>query len=81
MYREIVGSKPAIRELHLGGGTPTFFSAPNLHTLITGLLDGCDVQPDADFSFEAHPANTTAAHLETLFELGFRRISLGIQDF
>lgn len=81
MYRQIIGKKPLIREIHLGGGTPTFFSAANLHTLISGLLRDSEIHPDAEFSFEAHPANTMAGHLQTLFDLGFRRLSLGIQDF
>ncbi len=81
MYREIMGDKPVIREIHLGGGTPTFFCAENLHLLIDGLLSDAIVHPEAEFSFEAHPANTTAAHLQTLYNFGFRRLSLGIQDF
>jgi len=81
MYRTMAGGIPIIRELHLGGGTPTFFSAENLHKLITGLLQDAEVHPEAEFSFEAHPANTTAEHLTTLYKLGFRRLSLGIQDF
>lgn len=81
LYRKVLGTTPIIRELHLGGGTPTFFSPENLRTLILGLLKECEVHPDAEFSFEGHPANTTAAHLQTLYDLGFRRISLGIQDF
>ena len=81
MYKQIMVDRPVIREIHLGGGTPTFFSYENLGKLITGLLDGALIHPDAAFSFEAHPANTTAAHLTTLYNLGFRRLSLGIQDF
>ncbi|HZX59106.1 MAG TPA: oxygen-independent coproporphyrinogen III oxidase [Mucilaginibacter sp.] len=81
MYREIIGDMPVIREIHLGGGTPTFFSAENLHLLIDGLLQDAVIHPGAEFSFEAHPANTTAAHLQTLYNFGFRRLSLGIQDF
>jgi oxygen-independent coproporphyrinogen-3 oxidase len=81
LYREVFDGVPVIREIHLGGGTPTFFSADNLHKLIDGLLDGVHIHPDAGFSFEAHPANTTIDHLQTLFDLGFRRLSLGIQDF
>ncbi|MFI5139151.1 MAG: oxygen-independent coproporphyrinogen III oxidase [Sphingobacteriales bacterium] len=81
MYREIVGEIPVIREIHLGGGTPTFFSAENLNLLIYGLLEGARVHPKAEFSFEAHPGNTTVKHLQTLYDLGFRRLSLGIQDF
>jgi len=80
-YREIMEDKPVIREIHLGGGTPTFFSPENLHRLIYGLMEGSDVHPEAEFSFEAHPANTTEDHLQTLYDLGFSRLSLGIQDF
>jgi oxygen-independent coproporphyrinogen-3 oxidase len=80
-YLRLFPSKPVIRELHLGGGTPTFFSAENLGLLINGVLKHATVHHEAEFSFEAHPANTTAAHLTTLYALGFKRISLGIQDF
>jgi oxygen-independent coproporphyrinogen-3 oxidase len=81
MYRNIMGDVPTIRELHLGGGTPTFFSAYNLQKLIAGLLDWVNIHPKAEFSFEAHPGNTTEMHLQMLFDIGFRRLSLGIQDF
>ncbi|RFZ85315.1 oxygen-independent coproporphyrinogen III oxidase [Mucilaginibacter terrenus] len=81
MYRSLMDTAPVLRELHLGGGTPTFFSPANLQKLITGLLSWVNIHPDAEFSFEAHPGNTTAEHLQTLFDLGFRRLSLGIQDF
>ncbi|MBY0245017.1 MAG: oxygen-independent coproporphyrinogen III oxidase [Sphingobacteriaceae bacterium] len=81
MYRAIFGTKPKIKELHLGGGTPTFFSAENLNLLLQSILNEADLAIDAELSFEAHPANTTTAHLQTLFDLGFRRLSLGIQDF
>jgi oxygen-independent coproporphyrinogen-3 oxidase len=80
-YVDLMDETPVIREIHLGGGTPTFFSAENLNLLIYGILDKAYVHPKADFSFEAHPANTTEAHLRTLYNLGFRRLSLGIQDF
>ena len=81
LYRSVFQDVPVIREIHLGGGTPTFFSADNLHKLIDGLLDDVHVHEKAEFSFEAHPANTTVDHLQILFDLGFRRLSLGIQDF
>jgi oxygen-independent coproporphyrinogen-3 oxidase len=80
MYRAIMPQKPLIRELHLGGGTPTFFSPAHLETLLHGILDGCDIHPDPSFSFEGHPNNTTAEHLQTLYNLGFRRVSYGVQD-
>jgi oxygen-independent coproporphyrinogen-3 oxidase len=81
MYLNTFGKKPIIRELHLGGGTPTFFQPENLKILINGILNSCRVHPDAEFGFEGHPANTTAEHLQILYDLGFRRLSLGIQDF
>ncbi|GGC19032.1 coproporphyrinogen-III oxidase [Parapedobacter defluvii] len=82
LYRDFLGSSGIpIRELHLGGGTPTFFAPPQLQRLVTGLLEGNRVLPDSAFSFEAHPANTTAEHLQVLYNGGFRRLSLGIQDF
>lgn len=73
--------KPIIRELHLGGGTPTFFSPENLRKLIDGIFKHASIHPEHEFSFEGHPNNTTTAHLQVLHELGFRRVSFGIQDF
>lgn len=81
MYVALFDEKPVIRELHLGGGTPTFFSAANLEMLISGIMKLATRHPEAEFSFEAHPANTTKLHLERLNALGFKRLSLGIQDF
>ncbi len=72
---------PRIKELHLGGGTPTFFSPTHLQQLINGILKKAVKTPDYEFSFEAHPNNTTREHLETLFNLGFQRCSFGIQDY
>lgn len=81
LMRSRLIEKPKIREIHLGGGTPTFFSPAHLKVLVEGLLKDSDVTEDASFSFEAHPANTTFEHLETLSLLGFDRLSLGVQDF
>lgn len=81
MYREVLACKPRIKEIHLGGGTPTFFTAANLERLLSGIIADSEVVEGAEFSFEAHPANTNDEHLKTLYNLGFRRLSLGIQDF
>lgn len=82
LYRSYLGLREIpIRELHLGGGTPTFFAPQQLRRLIDGLLGGNRVLADAAFSFEAHPANTSDEHLQVLYNGGFRRLSLGIQDF
>ena len=81
MYCAVLDCKPLISEIHLGGGTPTFFTADNLEKLIRGILKDAEVTGNSEFSFEAHPANTTYEHLKILYNLGFRRLSLGIQDF
>jgi oxygen-independent coproporphyrinogen-3 oxidase len=80
LYRQLMKQTPVIRELHLGGGTPTFFSPKNLKRLITSILKTSIVHPHHEFSIEGHPNNTTAEHLKTLYALGFRRISYGVQD-
>ena len=81
LYLNQFEGKPLIKEIHLGGGTPTFFSAENLGHLLKSILDTVDVAQDYDFSFEGHPSNTTKSHLKILYDLGFKRVSFGIQDF
>lgn len=80
LYLELMDQKPVLRELHLGGGTPTFFSPENLVRLLQPILDSCTIHPEHEFSIEGHPNNTTEAHLQQLYDLGFRRISYGVQD-
>ncbi|GAB4091515.1 oxygen-independent coproporphyrinogen III oxidase [Flaviaesturariibacter terrae] len=80
LYRKLMRQTPVVRELHLGGGTPTFFSPRNLKRLLQEILKGSLVHPQRQFSIEGHPNNTTAMHLQVLHELGFRRISYGVQD-
>lgn len=80
-YLEVFREQPQIRELHLGGGTPTFFTPKNLELLIGTILGGSSIHPDFSFGFEGSPNNTTKGHLKTLYDLGFRRVSLGVQDF
>jgi len=81
LYCDVLSEKPRIREIHLGGGTPTFFSPENLKKLIDGIFEKADKFPGYEFSFEGHPNNTTEKHLQTLFDLGFKRASFGVQDY
>lgn len=81
LYLELFNEKPIIKELHLGGGTPTFFSPDNLKRLIKGILRKSELASNYEFSFEGHPNNTTKTHLQTLYDLGFRRVSYGVQDY
>ncbi len=79
-YFSLMSHTPVLRELHLGGGTPTFFKPENLKRLLQPILATCQIHSQHEFSFEGHPNNTSAEHLQTLFDLGFRRVSYGVQD-
>jgi len=81
LYCDLFEEKPIIKEIHLGGGTPTFFSPNNLERLINGIFEKAEKAPQHEFSFEGHPNNTTRLHLQTLYDLGFRRVSFGVQDY
>ncbi len=81
LYRQLWETAPRVRELHFGGGTPTFFAPRELARLVRGLLGEAEPLADAEYGFEAHPNSTTPEHLEALREVGFTRVSLGVQDF
>jgi oxygen-independent coproporphyrinogen III oxidase len=81
LYLALLPEKPIIKELHLGGGTPTFFSADQLKRLIEGILESSIVAEEPEFSFEGHPNHTSKEQLQVLYNLGFRRCSYGVQDY
>jgi len=81
MYVNLLEEKPVIKEIHLGGGTPTFFSPENLRILLDGLFEKAMKAEETDFSFEGHPNNTKQEHLQLLHDLGFERVSYGVQDY
>ncbi len=82
LYKAQFGFTPTIKELHFGGGTPTFFKADELIRLLEALFDQSEVDPEViELSFEAHPNNTSEEHLFKLYEFGFRRLSFGVQDY
>ena len=69
-----------VAQLHLGGGTPTYYSPAQLTALLTPLLREFRPIAGAELALEADPRVTTIAHLDALADLGFNRISLGVQD-
>ncbi|MFZ3231534.1 MAG: oxygen-independent coproporphyrinogen III oxidase [Pseudobdellovibrio sp.] len=74
-------NKPC-RQIHLGGGTPTFFSAENLEKLLQGLQKNITLdQVHFEGSVEVDPRRTTRHQLQVLKQNGINRISLGVQDF
>lgn len=80
MYVKLMPQTPIIKELHIGGGTPTFFSPSNLKRIFDRIFANAKVPDAHEFSFEGHPNNTTREHLQVLFDLGFNRVSFGMQD-
>lgn len=81
IYLKRLSDTPIVKDLHLGGGTPTFFSADNLKKLLSPILETIKVANNHSFSFEGHPNNTTEEHLKILSEIGFNRVSFGVQDY
>jgi len=81
LYCNLLPEKPLIKEIHLGGGTPTFFATNNLENLINGIFTFANRAENHEFSFEGHPNNTTYEQLKKLYDLGFRRVSFGVQDY
>ena len=81
IYQTAFRRRPVLKELHLGGGTPTFFSPENLDYLLQEITRSVSIPEDRSFGFEAHPNNTMEAHLAVLHKNHFNRISIGVQDF
>ena len=83
LYLRLLGRERSVplSEMHFGGGTPTFLTPSELDELVGGILSKVERTADAEFSIESDPRVTTREHLSTLARLGFKRLSLGIQDF
>ncbi|PKA22223.1 oxygen-independent coproporphyrinogen III oxidase, partial [Leptospira sp. mixed culture ATI2-C-A1] len=83
LYSEKVSSLNGknLSELHLGGGSPTYLSDYNLQSTIEFILTKLNPAVDPQYSIEVDPRRTRISQLKLLQKLGFRRISLGVQDF
>lgn len=72
-------SRP-VTQIHLGGGTPTFFPPAELRRLGALIREIFNVAPDCEFGVEIDPRRLTADHVTALREIGANRASLGVQD-
>ncbi len=70
-----------VEQIHLGGGTPTYFSPEELRSFYKCVKESFNISENCEVGIETDPRVTTFEHIETLSELGFNRISMGIQDF
>jgi oxygen-independent coproporphyrinogen-3 oxidase len=76
-----VDRRAPARQLHLGGGTPTFLSGEEMTQLVRVLDEHFTFDRDAQRSIEIDPRGVTPAKVAALAEFGFNRMSLGVQDF
>jgi oxygen-independent coproporphyrinogen-3 oxidase len=70
-----------VSQLHFGGGTPTFLSSEEMKALVEGIDAHFDFSPNAERSIEIDPRRLAPGRMQELAELGFNRMSVGVQDF
>lgn len=76
-----IGAGQTVSQLHLGGGTPTFFSDDELAELMAMLRRNFNLVAGGEYSIEVDPRTVDETRLQALAELGFNRLSFGVQDF
>jgi oxygen-independent coproporphyrinogen-3 oxidase len=80
LVADAIGTRHKVSQMHFGGGTPTYHSPAELQRLIKRIEVLFEVLPDAERSIEVDPRVTTVEHIRTLAALGFKRLSMGVQD-
>ena len=81
LHLEVLGRGEPLTQLHFGGGSPTFLNDGELAQLMTLLREAFGIAPDAEVSIEVDPRTVDAGRLQHLSNLGFNRLSFGVQDF
>jgi oxygen-independent coproporphyrinogen III oxidase len=81
LYVARLGAGQAVSQLHLGGGTPTFFSDDDLRALMSMLRRSFNMAAGGEYSIEVDPRTVNEHRLAALAEMGFNRLSFGVQDF
>ncbi len=75
-----LGDRKGVVQLHWGGGTPTFLSPVQIRRLFEVISSRFDLLPGAEVSIEVDPHVTTSDQIDLLADLGFNRVSMGVQD-
>ena len=81
LQAELFEDEPLVRQMHWGGGTPTFYSTQQLEWLFALLRRRFDLARDGEYSIEVDPRTVRAEDVQALRAMGFNRMSLGVQDF
>jgi oxygen-independent coproporphyrinogen-3 oxidase len=72
---------PRVVQMHWGGGTPTYHDTGQLRALFGRIAGHFELAPDGEYSIEVDPRTVDARAVETLRDIGFNRVSFGVQDF
>jgi oxygen-independent coproporphyrinogen-3 oxidase len=81
LVRRELGEDRTVRQMHWGGGTPTFFSDEEMTQLMAMLKSAFQMDPRGEYAIELDPRRVDEGRMALLAELGFNRVSLGVQDF
>lgn len=81
LVSQAIGTRPKIRQLHWGGGTPSFLNEGQMQRLFQSISRFFEVDTLGEIAIEVDPRRVTQNKIKTLRELGFNRISIGLQDF
>lgn len=81
LLAESLPDRRRVSQYHWGGGTPTYQSVAEMRALHEKLTAHFRLEPDAEVALEVDPRVTTREQMEALHEMGFNRISMGVQDF
>ena len=81
LHIEHLGAGQTISQLHLGGGSPTFFSDDELTHLMDDIKRSFVMAPGGEYSIEIDPRTVDEKRLNHIRQLGFNRLSFGVQDF
>lgn len=83
LMADLLDTSRPVNQLHWGGGTPTYISDDEKRTLMNSIRRHFNLRNDdsGEYAIEIHPGDTTVESIVCLRELGFNRLSMGVQDF
>jgi len=81
LQAQALGGSRQVTQLHLGGGTPTFLSHDEMRQLMDSVRARFQLVPNGEYSIEVDPRKVDFDTVELLADLGFNRMSVGVQDF
>ena len=81
LHTDQLGQGQTVTQLHLGGGSPTFLSDDELRELMAMLRRSFTMVPGGEYSIEIDPRTVDGSRLRALADMGFNRLSFGVQDF